>query len=237
MEHNHEHHNHGQKNNLAVPISIVIAGALIALAVFMSNKSPSAAVGGANEQGGATIESVAKAIKINAKALTKCTESDKYLTKVTDSIAEAQSTGGNGTPWSIVVTKSGKKYALSGAQPIEKVKALIDQAIKDEVATTDAKLDNLKPVTATDHIRGDINAPVKIVQFSDIDCPFCKKFHTTMQEVMKTYGKDGKVAWVFRNFPLTQLHPDAANKAEASECIAELGGNDKFWSFVDGLSK
>jgi protein-disulfide isomerase len=205
----------------------------------MSNKSSNGALpsGAQAAGGGATIESVAKSIKINAKALTKCTESDKYVSKVSDSLAEGQSTGGNGTPWSIVVTKSGKKYALSGAQPIDKVKALIDQAIKDEVATTDLKLNNLKPVTAADHIRGDINAPVKIVEFSDIDCPFCKRFHSTMQEVMKTYGDSGKVAWVYRHFPLTQLHPDAANKAEASECVAELGGNDKFWAFVDGLSK
>lgn len=241
MEHNHEHHNHSQKNNLAVPISIVIAGALIAIAVFMSNKAPSpvGAAGNPNPSAGqgATVESVAKAIKINAKDLAKCTESDKYVTKVSDSLAEGQSTGGNGTPWSIVVTKSGKKYPLSGAQPIDKIKALIDQAIKDEVATGDVKLNNLKPVTSADHIRGDINAPVKIVEFSDIDCPFCKRFHTTMLEVMNTYGKEGKVAWVYRHFPLTQLHPDAANKAEASECVAELGGNDKFWEFVDGLSK
>ncbi len=237
MEHdhtNHEHHthpHHPKGNNLAIPISIVIAGAFIALAIFMS-KSESAPVAAS------TIEAAAKVAGIKMKALTKCTESDKYLTKISDSVAEAQSTGGNGTPWSIVIGPTGKKYPLSGAQPIEKVKAIIDLALADSPVTgADPKLENVKPVTAADHIRGDINAPVKIVQFSDIDCPFCKRFHTTMQEVMKTYGKDNKVAWVFRHLPLTQLHPDAANKAEASECVTEIGGNDKFWTFVDALSK
>jgi protein-disulfide isomerase len=240
MEHdhtNHEHHthpHHPKGQNLAVPIAIVIAGALIAFAIYASK---SGSTGGAVAQA-STIEAAAKTAGIKAKDLTKCTESDKYLTKITDFVAEAQSTGGNGTPWSIVIGPTGKKYPLSGAQPIEKVKAIIDLALADSPVTgADPKLENVKPVTAADHYRGDINAPVKIVQFTDIDCPFCKKFHSTMQEVMKTYGKDKKVTWVMRHLPLTQLHPDAANKAEASECVAELGGNDKFWSFVDALSK
>lgn len=229
-----------QKNNLATPISIIIGSIIIALAILISNK------GGNNvkempsqptQVKAETIDQAVKALGINTKQFNECIASDKYVASIDSSIKEAQSTGGGGTPWSIVVTKSGKKYPLSGAQSIEKVKELIEQALKDEVATTDKKLDNLAPVTAADHIRGDINAPVKIVEFSDIDCPFCKKFHTTMQEVMKTYGKDGKVAWVYRHLPLTQLHPDAKNKAEASECVTEIGGKDKFWAFVDRLSK
>lgn len=232
-EHHHPHHSH-KNNNLAIPASIVIAGLFIALAIFFSK---SGTAGPATTQA-LTIESAAKSVGIKAKDLTKCTESDKYLTKISDSIAEAQSTGGNGTPWSIVIGPTGKKYALSGAQPIEKVKAIIDLALAEgAVPTKDPKLENVKPVTEADHIRGNINSPVKIVQFTDIDCPFCKRFHGTMQEIMKTYGKDNKVVWVMRHLPLTQLHPDAANKAEASECVAELGGNEKFWSFVDALSK
>lgn len=239
MEHNHEGHehhhpHHSHKNNLAIPASIVIAGLFIALAIFFSK---SGTAGPATAQA-VTIESAAKTVGIKAKDLTTCTESDKYLKKISDSIAEAQSTGGNGTPWSIVIGPTGKKYALSGAQPIEKVKAIIDLALAEGTVTEkNPKLENVKPVTEADHIRGNINAPVKIVQFTDIDCPFCKRFHGTMQEIMKTYGKDNKVVWVMRHLPLTQLHPDAANKAEASECVAEIGGNEKFWSFVDALSK
>ncbi len=96
-------------------------------------------------------------------------------------------------------------------------------------------LEQMKPVTAEDHIRGDINAPVKIVEYSDTECPFCKRFHTTMKEVMDEYGKDRKVAWVYRHFPLDQLHSKARKEAEATECAAELGGNDKFWAYLDRL--
>lgn len=96
-------------------------------------------------------------------------------------------------------------------------------------------LEAIKPVTSEDHIRGDANAPVKIVEYSDTECPFCKKFHSTLQQVMDGYGKGNKVAWVYRHFPLDQLHSKARKEAEATECAAELGGNDKFWAYLDRL--
>jgi protein-disulfide isomerase len=89
------------------------------------------------------------------------------------------------------------------------------------------------PVTEADHIRGNPNAPIVLVEYSDYDCPFCKNFHETMQRVMTEYGDDGKVAWVYRHFPLEQLHPNAPKIAAASECVAELGGNNSFWTFTD----
>ena len=91
----------------------------------------------------------------------------------------------------------------------------------------------LPPVNADDHIRGNPNAPIVIVEYSDYDCPFCKNFHNTMNRVMDTYGVNGDVAWVYRHFPLQQLHPNAPRIAAASECVAELGGNDAFWTFSD----
>lgn len=96
-------------------------------------------------------------------------------------------------------------------------------------------LEAMIPISGEDHIRGNPDASVKIVEYSDTECPFCKRFHTTMQQVMDEYGKDGKVAWVYRHFPLDQLHPKARKEAEATECAAELGGNDKFWSYLDRL--
>lgn len=93
---------------------------------------------------------------------------------------------------------------------------------------------NLQPVTANDHIRGNVQtAEVIIVEFSDIDCPFCSRFHPTMQQIVEDYS--GQVAWVYRHFPLDSLHPQARTKAEASECMADLGGNDAFWNFIDEL--
>lgn len=96
-------------------------------------------------------------------------------------------------------------------------------------------LEAMNPVTKDDHIRGNVDAPVKIVEYSDTECPFCKRFHTTMQQVVDEYGKSGDVAWIYRHFPLDQLHPKARKEAEATECAAELGGNDKFWAYLDRL--
>ncbi|PIQ66229.1 MAG: disulfide bond formation protein DsbA [Candidatus Zambryskibacteria bacterium CG11_big_fil_rev_8_21_14_0_20_42_18] len=91
----------------------------------------------------------------------------------------------------------------------------------------------IAPVTAKDHILGSRNAELVIVEYSDTECPFCKNFHSTMHQVITDY--DGKVAWVYRHFPIAQLHSKAPNEAEATECAAELGGNQIFWRYIDKL--
>jgi len=99
-------------------------------------------------------------------------------------------------------------------------------------------VDNLTPVAESDHVRGDRNAPVMIVSYSDFECPFCKRFHNTMLQIMDEYGASGQVAWVFRHFPLEALHPVKARQAAlATECAATLGGNDVFWQYVDRMSE
>lgn len=96
-------------------------------------------------------------------------------------------------------------------------------------------LDNIKPISDKDHILGDRNAQVFIVEFSDLECPFCKGFHFTMQQLINEYGKDGRVAWVYRHFPLDSIHPKARKEAEATECAGEIGGNAKFWAYTDRI--
>lgn len=88
-------------------------------------------------------------------------------------------------------------------------------------------------VTNDDHILGNRNAEIVIVEYSDIECPFCKIFHNTMHQIVREY--DGKVAWVYRHFPIAQLHANAAREAEATECAAELGGNEAFWTYINAL--
>lgn len=92
-------------------------------------------------------------------------------------------------------------------------------------------LEQMNPITSADHIRGNPNAQVTLVEYSDFECPFCKRFHETMKQVSTEYGD--KIVWVYRQFPLDQLHSKARKEAVASECAAELGGNDAFWKFTD----
>ncbi|KKU16603.1 MAG: Periplasmic thiol:disulfide interchange protein DsbA [Candidatus Giovannonibacteria bacterium GW2011_GWB1_45_9b] len=93
--------------------------------------------------------------------------------------------------------------------------------------------DKMRPVDSSDHILGNPNASVKIVEYSDLECPFCKSYHPTLKQIMANYGRDGKVAWVYRHFPLDSIHSKARKEAEASECAADLGGNDAFWEYID----
>ena len=99
------------------------------------------------------------------------------------------------------------------------------------VAQATGDLKQMKAIAGDDHIRGNPNAPVKIVEYSDMECPFCKRFHETMKQVSTEYGD--QVAWVYRHFPLDQLHSKARKEAVASECAAEQGGNTAFWKYMD----
>lgn len=94
---------------------------------------------------------------------------------------------------------------------------------------------NFRLVDSTDHILGNPNAQVKVIEYADLECPYCKQFQTTMNQVMSFYGQSGQVAWVFRHFPLGQIHSKAPNEAAAAECAADQGGNTAFFAFIDKL--
>ena len=78
--------------------------------------------------------------------------------------------------------------------------------------------------------RGPANAPVTIVEFGDFECPFCGAFYPTMKQVEKNYAE--KMRLVYRQFPLTNMHPKAQKAAEASLCANEQG---RFWEFYDAM--
>ncbi len=88
-------------------------------------------------------------------------------------------------------------------------------------------------INENDWIFGNPDAPITIFEFSDIDCPFCSRLHPTLEEVVKKYPND--VNWVYRQFPLAQLHPEAEGKAIATECVGNEYGNDMFWKYLNGL--
>ncbi|MCL4798901.1 MAG: DsbA family protein [Burkholderiales bacterium] len=105
-------------------------------------------------------------------------------------------------------------------------------AAQREEQTAANRAAKVRPVSKTrDHIRGNPDAPVSLIEYSDFECPFCKRFHPTAKQIVEVYG--GKVNWVYRHFPLDFHNPAAQREAEASECAAELGGNDAFWRYTD----
>lgn len=98
-----------------------------------------------------------------------------------------------------------------------------------------AEVGEMRPISSSDHMLGNPSAPVVIVEYSDTECPFCKVFHRTMKIILNDYGKTGSVAWVYRHFPIPELHPKAKHEAEATECAWEIGGNTKFFEYLDRI--
>ncbi len=124
-------------------------------------------------------------------------------------------------------TTTGNSPSAVGNNPQPNVQAGNAQAPAVQTA------DDVNPVTDQDHVRGDRQARIMLIEYSDLECPFCKQFHPTAQQILDDYN--GQVAWVYRHFPIAQLHSKAPNEAVASECVAELGGEDKFWAYVDKI--
>ena len=94
---------------------------------------------------------------------------------------------------------------------------------------TEEQVKKIASVDDEDHIRGDKNAKVFLIEYSDYECPFCSRFHPTAQKIFDEYK--GQVAWVYRHFPLDAIHPKARPAANAAECIAKLSGEEAFWKF------
>ncbi len=90
-------------------------------------------------------------------------------------------------------------------------------------------------ITADDHVLGNPDASISYFIYSDLQCPYCRNFHSTIKQIISDYVKDGKVKIIFRHFPLSSLHPKAEELAQGAECAAKIGGEQKFWDFMDKL--
>lgn len=128
-----------------------------------------------------------------------------------------------------------KKEIEAGIKDYEagKAQAQVDaRAEQQRLASEKAK--NVRRVSANrDHIFGNSDAEVSLIEYSDFECPYCKRYHLTPKAAVEAYG--GRVNWVYRHFPLNFHNPGAQKQAEASECAGELGGNDSFWAYTDAI--
>ncbi|GCE31783.1 hypothetical protein KDA_72670 [Dictyobacter alpinus] len=84
------------------------------------------------------------------------------------------------------------------------------------------------PVSEQDHSQGPVTAPVTLVQYGDYECPYTRQSNTIVREIQQQLGD--RLRFVFRNFPLLQIHPHALQAAEAAEAAA---AQDKFWEMHD----
>jgi len=120
-------------------------------------------------------------------------------------------------------------YFGGGAQPAAPVGGEVPLGeIPDIPEPAAPVVGDIRPVTDADHIRGAANAKLTIIEYSDLECPFCARFHPTVAQLVDEYPND--VRWVYRHFPLEQLHDQAKPEAVATECAGEQG---KFWELTD----
>lgn len=89
------------------------------------------------------------------------------------------------------------------------------------------------PVNEHDHVAGPADAPVTLVEYGDYQCPHCYRAHPIVRALQKRLG--ARLRFVFRNFPLTEAHPDALHAAEAAESVNARAGADAFWSMHDAI--
>jgi hypothetical protein len=143
-----------------------------------------------------------------------------------------------GTPYIVLVGKNGIKMELRGNIPYDDYPVQGSDKKQDGVKTIIGKMlagtavSDYKGDTTGyqegDHIIGNPNAPIVMVEYSDLECPFCKKFGVTAKKIVDE--SNGQVAWVYRHWI---VHPGALPKAGAAECVAKIKGNDAFWKYID----
>ena len=86
------------------------------------------------------------------------------------------------------------------------------------------------PIPHRDHIQGPVDAPIKLLEYGDYECPYCGEAHLVVKEIQQRLGK--RLCFAFRNFPLINSHPHAERAAEAAEAAAAQG---RFWEMHDLL--
>lgn len=114
--------------------------------------------------------------------------------------------------------------------------AQIDKYVEDQKTQAEKaryKKFDAAPETAEGHVYGEETAKIALIEFTDYDCPFCKRFHHTPKNIVD--NSQGNVKWIFKHFPLDSIHPQARAQAIAAECVSEIKGNRAFWAFTDSL--
>ncbi len=211
-------------NKLILPGAIIIAALLISGTLLYTRgaKNPDSQT----QQPVLSIDNLkkwARELKLNSKAFNQCLDSGKYKEEVAKDLADGIKAGVEGTPSFFI---NGK--LLEGALPFGSFKAVID-------AELSGKKDAVKRIAVSpddDPVLGSSIAPVTIIEFSDFECPYCRRFFLeTLPQIKKDYIDTNKVRLVFRDFPLT-IHSGAEPAAQAADCAGEQG---KYWEMHDKI--
>ncbi|MEM7124938.1 MAG: thioredoxin domain-containing protein [Chloroflexota bacterium] len=198
-------------------------------------------------------EELSTQLDIDSEVFSDCMVSGRPDAIIEKSYAMGRSLGFGGTPsFQFVNESSGATYDLVGAQPFQKFAEWIDAIARGESpdgaespppdeaeipfwATEEglaADPDRPGYTVAGDAYRGSLDAPVVIVEYSDYQCPFCRRHTTDTQPILdEQFVDSGQIRWVFKHFPLN-IHPQAPMAGVAAECAALQG---QFWEMHELL--
>ncbi|MFN2203638.1 MAG: DsbA family protein [Caldilineaceae bacterium] len=189
----------------------------------------------------------------DADAVKACLDDGTVRQDVNASVDFSMSQGFQGTPsFQLIRVEDGAMSQFSGAQPFEQFEAQIDLLLSGgmpEQTAQEAGGAAEIPFWATpegwqpdpdrpgynmagDEYKGDIDAPIQVIEFSDFQCPYCRRHAQDAQPTLdEKYVDTGEILWIFKHFPLT-IHPQAPAAGVAAECAAEQG---KFWEMAEAL--
>jgi len=213
------------QQKISTPVAIIVAGVLIMIGILLTKNSGSKIV---------VEKTLSEQVGVSKAELAECikgTDTTALSTKIQTSVEAAMKAlpaDQRGTPYSVIIGKNGAKAEIRGADSIENVKKLVDEVTAGKVTTP--YTGEVPPVDATDHIQGNPDAPITIIEYSDYECPYCKAFHPTLAQIVTDSA--GNVSWVYRHWP---IHQGSMEKLVAAECIAKIKGNDAFWKYTDLL--
>jgi protein-disulfide isomerase len=215
------------RNPYVLPASILLAAVIIGASIVYLVKS--GGVTGGAAAGAAAAPAVHTATTASApftgpqNTFSKCIDNRTYQALVQKQTSDANALGVNSTP---TVFVNGEN--IQGAQPYTVFQAAIEAALAGKATSTIP--DGLKP-NKDDVVLGDPNAKVTLVEYGDYQCPFCGRFFSEVEPLIRqNYIQTGKVNMIFRNFEF--LGPESEASAEASECAKDQG---KFWEYHDAL--
>lgn len=240
------------------PAAVLVAGALIAGAVLLTDDDPSPAATPAGGDVASTVTTTpqspadratlytvmtgyARDLGLDVDAFQRCiTSNEAHVRTINAHMQRGQALGVTGTPTFFVNNKM-----IIGAQPLAVFEEVIERELAGSPMSVDGYSDSIRtlaaqgrfaivaagPDTAGAHFKGSPAAKVVVAEFSDFQCPFCQRWAAqTMPRLEPRFGDD--VALAFLHFPITQIHENAGNASLAAICAADQG---RFWEMHDLL--